>query len=320
MINILLITNKGDITTDFIVKRLTELNVNFYRLNTEDLFSKVSINFNFQKNEFNLLDSEKLIKIDLQKIKSVYYRRPILPNINQSNLSQGEHKFIISEINNCLEGLYKILKFAFWISPVYSIREAESKIYQLQVATALGFAIPSSLITNEPQVAKIFTEDYKSIVKPIKNGLIEDEDKDKIIFTSLLNNSSDLNRIESCPTYFQEFISKVADIRVTVIGNKTFPALISSQEYDVTKVDWRKAEKIKLKYEKIELPIEINELCIKLTKKLGLNFGAIDFVKDKFDNYYFLEINPNGQWAWIEKQLNYKLSHEISNLLINEKN
>lgn len=320
MINILLITNKGDITTDFVVKRLSEQKTSFYRLNTEDIFSKVFIDFNFHKNEFKLFDNSAGIEIDLLKIKSVYYRRPLPPIIEQTDLSEGEKIFIQNEMINCLEGLYKILKLAFWISPVYAIREAESKIYQLQLAKELGFIIPPSIITTKSVKAKEFLDEFKSIIKPIKTGFIEDKGKEKIIFTSLFDDTAELKRIESCPTYFQKFIDKVADIRVTVIGNKVFPALILSQSHEETKVDWRKAEKIELQYERIELPESLIDQCINLTKKLGLNFGAIDLVQDNQGNYIFLEINPNGQWAWIEKQLNYNLSFEISNLLINERN
>jgi len=320
MIDILLITNKGDITTDFVVKELTKAKASFYRLNTEDFLSKFFLNFNFHKNEFTLFDNERKIEIDLLKIKSVYYRRPILPSKTTNNLTRGEEIFIINEITNYLEGLYKILKNAFWISPVFAIREAESKIHQLQVAKELGFNIPPSLITTDYKITEEFITEFKSIIKPIKTGFIEDEGNEKIIFTTLFDDNSQLERIQTCPTYFQKFINKTSDIRVTVIGNKVFAAQILSQEYDETKIDWRKAERIKLQYEKIELSSTLSDLCIKLTKKLGLNFGAIDFVKDENGGFLFLEINPNGQWAWIEKQLDYNLSYEISKLLIDGKN
>lgn len=320
MTDILLITNKGDITTDFVIKQLTEVNANFYRLNTEDLLSKISLSFNFHKNEFLLHDTELNIEIDLLKIKSVYYRRPMMPNIMQNNLTKGEENFINGEIANSLEGLYKILKNSFWISPVYAIRQAESKIHQLQIAKELGFEIPPSVITSKKNVAEEFMNEFQVVIKPIKTGFIEDEGKEKIIFTTRFNDNNQLERVKICPTYFQKFIDKTADVRVTVIGNKVFPALILSQEYNETKVDWRKAERLKLKYEKIELPKSLNILCIELTKKLGLNFGAIDFVKDATGNFIFLEINPNGQWAWIEKQLNYNISHEICQLLLDGKN
>ncbi|OXG08627.1 RimK-like ATP-grasp domain-containing protein [Flavobacterium araucananum] len=318
MIKVLLITNKADVTTDFVVKRLAEQSIDFYRLNTEDLLTKNALSFNFKEDQFTLFDKAAGLKIDLLEIRSVYYRRPLSPDFSTESLTKGEQAFILNEITYWIEGLYKILKNAFWISPVFAIREAESKIFQLQTAQKLGFKIPDSLITNNPEEALEFIGTTSKIIKPIKTGLIDDEIGSKVIFTSVFSSSDDIERISACPTYFQDFVDKVADVRVTVVGNKVFPASILSQEFAETKVDWRNGENLKLKYEKITLPKPLEDLCVKLTQNLGLNFGAIDFVKDKNNDFIFLEINPNGQWAWIERQLDYKISQEICTLLTNE--
>ncbi|UUW08360.1 hypothetical protein NLG42_19900 [Flavobacterium plurextorum] len=318
MIKVLLITNKADVTTDFVVKRLAEQSIHFYRLNTEDLLTKNALSFNFKEDQFTLSDKATGLKIDLLEIRSVYYRRPLSPDFSTESLTKGEQAFILNEITYWIEGLYKILKNAFWISPVFAIREAESKIFQLQTAQKLGFKIPDSLITNNPEEALEFIGTTSKIIKPIKTGLIDDEIGSKVIFTSVFSSSDDIERIRACPTYFQDFVDKVADVRVTVVGNKVFPASILSQEFAETKVDWRNGENLKLKYEKITLPKPLEDLCVKLTHNLGLNFGAIDFVKDKNNDFIFLEINPNGQWAWIERQLDYNISQEICTLLTNE--
>ena len=55
-----------------------------------------------------------------------------------------------------------------------------------------------------------------------------------------------------------------------------------------------------------------------LFEKINLNTGSADLILDKNGNYIFLEINPNGQWAWIEKQTGYEISNEIVNLLEHE--
>lgn len=317
MIDVLLITNKADVTTDFVIKRLTERQASFYRFNTEDLLTRNTLSFNFHNDEFILFDNEKNLKIDLLKVKSVYYRRPVTPSFPNNELTEGEEKFLINEITYSLEGLYRILQNAYWISSVFSIREAENKIFQLRIAKEMGFKVPASLITNRSEIASKFIDKNITIIKPIKTGLIDDIKNDKVIFTTLLKDKNGLERIQFCPTYFQAFINKVADIRVTVVGKKIFSALIFSQEHNETKVDWRNGENLKLQYQKILLAEELSALCIKLTERLGLNFGAIDLVKDENNNFYFLEINPNGQWAWIEKQLNYSISDEICNQLIN---
>lgn len=313
MIDILLITNKGDVTTDFVVRELQKSKVPFYRLNCEDLLEDIQLSFDFTKNTFILKDVKEKREINLLNINSVYFRRPHLPTFPNSGLSVGEVTFIRNEINSLLEGLYKILKNAFWISKVYSIREAESKIHQLIVAKELGFEIPISKVTNSDEVATDFIKKNVSIIKPLKAGLIENEVDSEIIFTSKIDNEF-VQGLQYCPSIFQANIPKKADIRVTVVGNKIFAAAIQSQEFSETSIDWR-AENKNLKYERIILPKSIETLCFKLTQYLDLNFGAIDFVLDDSGNFIFLEINPNGQWAWIEKQLNYPIAQEITNLL-----
>lgn len=317
---ILLITNKEDVTTDFVVNRLNKIGANYFRLNTEELVSKIGINFDIEKNECILIDHEKNQNVNLSSVRSVYYRRPKLPQIKIDSLSNGENEFIIREIAYLLEGLYKILKDRFWISPVGSIREAENKIYQLLLAQDIGLEIPISLITTSQNKADTFLKHFKGncVIKPIRNGKVDDHKNPMVVFTSLITCSdiSLLEGVKSCPTYLQSKIEKMADIRVTVVGKKIFSTKIYSQEFEETMIDWRKGENAKIRHERVKLPPDIEGKCIKLIDRLGLNFGAIDFILDKNMRYIFLEINPNGQWGWIEKRLGYDISGEIVELLL----
>ena len=320
---ILLITNKDDVTTDFVVNRLNEIEAEYYRLNTEDLVSSIGVNFDIYKNEYVLIDHKKNQNVSLSSVVSVYYRRPTLPQIRIESLSDGENEFVIREIAYVLEGLYKILDDRFWISPVSSIREAENKIYQLLVARDIGLEIPISLITTSQAKAESFLKHLKGncVIKPIKNGKVGNHENPMVVFTNLLTHDdiSLLDGVQSCPTYFQSRIEKTADVRVTVVGEKVFPAIIYSQEFKETMTDWRNGENANVRHERIELPPHIESKCIELVKFLGLNFGAIDFVLDKGMRYVFLEINPNGQWGWIEKRLGYNISAEIVQLLLRGK-
>lgn len=318
---VLLITNKDDVTTDFIVNRLNKIGAKYYRLNTEDLMSSIGINFDIERNEYVLIDQEKNQNVDLSSVKSVYYRRPVLPKIKIGSLSEGENEFVIREIAYLLEGLYKILNDRFWISPVTSIREAENKIYQLLVARDIGLEIPVSLITTSQAKAETFLKQLKGncVIKPIKNGKIDNHENPMVVFTSLITcgDIGLMDGVKNCPTYLQSKIEKVADIRVTVVGKKVFSTKIHSQEFEETMIDWRKGENTKIRHERIKLPPEIEVKCMELIDRLGLHFGAIDFVLDRDTRYVFLEINPNGQWGWIEKRLGYDISGEIVQLLLN---
>lgn len=317
---ILLITNKHDITTDLIVNELNRRGEKYYRLNTEELAVSLAVNLNLNQNSYYIIDNKKEISIDLGKVKSIYYRRPELPNFQSTQVGEGEKQFWCNEIYYTLEGLYKILRHKFWISPVFAIREAENKIYQIILAQELGFKVPSSIVTTVPNEARNFIKNNNDncIIKPIKVGLIKDRDNPQVIFTNKLGKSqiNSLDRVSNCPTYFQDNIQKKADLRITVVGDKVFAAQINSQSYEETKIDWRDGENVKLKYSPIELPYELQQKCLKLTKTLNLNFGAIDFILDESSEFVFLEINPNGQWGWVDKRLNLGICNAIVDLLI----
>jgi glutathione synthase/RimK-type ligase-like ATP-grasp enzyme len=317
MMSVLLITNKSDITTDFIVKELKRKGVNFYRLNTEEIGQTIQLSFDFQAGRFFLFDQITLTQLDLLQFKSVFFRRPEVRE-HFNDLDNGETDFIRSELFFCLEGIYKILDNAFWLNKIDHIRKAENKIYQLLVAQEIGFKIPNSVITNIPEDALSFYMENNSecIIKPIRTGLISNKENEEIIFTSKVElDDKNASRVQHCPVYLQRLIPKKADIRITVVGTKIFAAKIHSQGSDEAKVDWRKALK-PLVYTAIELPTEICEKCFELVKRLQLNFGAIDMILDLDDNFIFLEVNPNGQWAWLERQLNFLIAETITNILI----
>src|SRR5207249_3343457 len=106
-----------------------------------------------------------------------------------------------------------------------------------------------------------------------------------------------LEKYSLTPSIFQEYIEKEYELRITVVGEKVFAAKVDSQKQDETKIDWRKHKTL---FQQYSLPKEISDKCVELTQKLNLSFGAIDIIRNKEGQYTFLEINPNGQWAWLD--------------------
>lgn len=133
----------------------------------------------------------------------------------------GEIQFLRNEFYFTLEGIYKILKDAYWISPVYAIREAENKIYQLELAKSLGFTIPNSLITNVFSDSLDFYDENGGccIIKPIKSGLIEGKNGTEIVFTnSLSRRPNNKKQIEFLPNFFRNKLIKnlILELRLSV--------------------------------------------------------------------------------------------------------
>jgi len=123
--------------------------------------------------------------------------------------------------------------------------------------------------------------------------------------------STESDSIRACPIILQREIRKKYDVRVTVVGETVFAATIDSQSDSATEVDWRKTSQPTLAHAIYHLPPEIAAICVSLTRKLGLRYGAIDLILDCDDQLWFLEINPNGQWGWIETRTGHPIAAAI---------
>lgn len=318
MNKILILTNKEDITVDFVIDKLIESNAEYFRFNTEEIGSELTLKIS--SDNFNILitDNKKNEQIDISSFDSVYYRRPKLPPV-PNNLSTGEKYFVSQELTVILDYISLSLDNKLWLNRISDIKKAENKINQQRVAKDIGFKIPISGITNVPSIAKNFiSSQSKTIIKPLKIGLIEENEiNSKIVYTNEINQHfvDNIDRVSALPVYLQQKIEKQADIRVTIVGKNIYAALIDSQSNEISRTDWRAAQEI-LPHTKIELPQYLQEYCLNLTAYFNLNFAAIDLVLDKDNKYYFLEINPNGQWAWIEQILKYPISQSIAEYLI----
>ena len=323
MKKVLILTNKDDITVDFVVMELQKRKIDYYRLNMDDIPEKIKVCFDFNKEEFKIIDTIKNIVVNLGEVTSVYFRRPLLNKLEYiEELNSQEKIYLTSELAFIHEGIYKILENKYWLNNVYDIREAENKIYQLQLAKEVGFKIPMAFIGNEYDDIKKFSEklDCNCIIKPIKSGNMKDLISPKVIYTTKLEEKQILKKesIEAFPVFIEENVKKKIDLRCIVVGNEVFTAEIYSQEYQESKIDWRKSKQI-LEHRIHDLPENIKAMCVKLTHKLNLNYSAIDLILDSNDNYVFLEINPNGQWAWLEKRLKFPISKTIDILVKEEK-
>lgn len=301
---ILIITHREDYTSDFVINKLNQRNIRYKRFNCEDI-----VNNNYKiDNNFKLeFDGET-------NFGSVWFRRTKLPNIDNQNLE--ERFYLLNEYESLLKNLFCTID-AKWLSNPFSIYQAENKLFQLKVATSLGFKIPNTLVTNSKEDLKkfYFGNSKGIIIKPLSQSRIYNDNETEFIFTNVLKEKhiEELDKYDLTPCIFQEEIEKSIELRVTVVGENIFTAGINSQIFEATKTDWRK-EKLEFYIE--EIPNEIKEKCLSLVKKLNLKFGAIDLIKDKKGNYIFLEINPNGQWAWIESETGLKISDSIINELL----
>lgn len=252
-----------------------------------------------------------------EDINAVWYRRPGDFELSPQ-LRTGESSWLHMECSHVFRALWEGSS-ALWVSKPSAIQRASLKLLQLDLAPTLGFTVPRFVITNEVDVARNFVASCRDgvVVKALANPAILDDKQAGAIYTHLLS-SGDLEMIDAVrfgPTYLQEFVPKRLDVRVTVIGDRVFAIGIESTRQDRGQVDFRRAEIYDLPHRVINLPKPISRACRDLVQRLGLMFGAIDLLLTTSGEYVFLEINPNGQWHWLEQITGVPLTAALCDLL-----
>jgi glutathione synthase/RimK-type ligase-like ATP-grasp enzyme len=293
IVDILILSSIFDFSVDLVTQNLEKRELRYLRLNKENL----------SEYRITVIPDEILMKIECAEgtfivddnVHSVWFRQPIFLRNTPGETLTVKEQLVRSQWMAFLRSL-SIFKNAAWMNWPESTYLAETKAFQLMQAHKLGFRIPKTKIGNNVKEFIGFNQDV--IIKSLDTVLLREGDDCLFTYSTIEspNNFRD-EEVYEAPLTVQEYISHKTDIRVTVVGNKLFAVKITSEGAGI-KEDWRVLNKDKLEYTDIDLPDEINNLCFQLVKKLGLNFGAIDLI-ESHGKYIFIEINPTGEWGWI---------------------
>lgn len=314
---ILIITNKKDFTADFLIVELRKQKINFVRFNTEDFPLKANFVYEYPDSDSKLCFSGKTV--NLSDATSIWYRRPVRPEF-RADTPADVQSFIIAESKDALSGLWRTTN-CIWVNHPDKNRLAENKIEQIERAHSYGFQIPQTLVTNEPDLARDFIKksNGKVIAKTLHQGYVSSDSGQYLIYANIVNNKKleNIGLVKNCPVIFQRFINKKSDIRVNVFGDEVYATELCSQQSnnEKTKIDWRRARINEIRHKPYHLSEDVIEKIIKFTKSYGLEFGALDFVISTNGDLFFLELNPNGQWGWIEQLTKQPLRESLIRLL-----
>ena len=90
-------------------------------------------------------------------------------------------------------------------------------------------------------------------------------------------------------------------MRITVVDFHLCAAELLVTDGDgKQRCDVRRNNMDDVRYQRLPLPEDIEGKLRRLTEHYCLRFAAIDMVIDTMGRWFFLEINPNGQWAWLD--------------------
>jgi glutathione synthase/RimK-type ligase-like ATP-grasp enzyme len=117
------------------------------------------------------------------------------------------------------------------------------------------------------------------------------------------------------PAIYQALVPKRFDLRVTIVGQRIFAAAIDSQSDPAAVVDWRHTDNPRLPHHSVSLPEHVADKLLRLMDSFRLTFGAIDMIHTPDDDYVFLEVNPSGQWLWLDDMLEFGISNAVAEWL-----
>lgn len=341
---ILIVTHETDPHADRVTHVLRTLGHQAVRLNLADVPMRSALTFTFDNAGWGgtLRAGEQIINV--RSLRSIWWRRPARYRL-PAELSEQEERFARLELEYTLQGVWDALD-CYWMSHPQHIRATSYKPSQLQRAATLGFEVPKTLITTDPEAARAFYGAcdgeviYKIVSDPMLGlGARLDEAlavclipgspgheptadwsrvNIKATFTTRIT-ETELGAIETvrlAPCQFQEYVPKRLELRVTVVGDDLFVAEIHSQAHARTRLDWRRYD-VAIPYRKGVLPPDVAARCLALTKSYGLNFAALDLIVTPDDRFVFLEINPNGQWLWLQQLVpELRIAEAIADRLI----
>ncbi|MCB2212386.1 hypothetical protein KQI52_09780 [bacterium] len=289
-----ILTSDDDATSDFFCEFLDAEKADYNRLNVNTLVSSNSIMINNNTTDYTIgTNRHKLYNNGI-----VWYRRPSPPKLARFN--SDEREFLYREWLEIIDAISLCLCDSIWINWPYNNSLADNKIYQMRIADKCGFNVPLWILTNSYSDIYEFVMLHQSLVKPLSYGSFG-LDESMAIYSTILNPTDiEENKVSHTPVLFQKVIHKAYDVRVTVFGDKVFAHKICPKDNFKKHIDWRAYEPNRLIMSDINIPESVEVSIMKLMLHFKLRFSAIDFSVTEKNIWYFLDLNPNGQWGWLE--------------------
>jgi glutathione synthase/RimK-type ligase-like ATP-grasp enzyme len=211
---------------------------------------------------------------------------------------------------------------ANWINHPSASRWIESnKLEQLRLASDLGLLVPPTLLSNDPEHIINFARRWDSVAvksqggirRERRDGFFETTFTQRCTAAELATAAASLGR---APVLVQPYLTKSHELRVTVVDQTVFACRIDSQASPRTDVDWRRYDFDRVAHDVTELDQSTHQKVVGLVEHAGLRYAAIDLVCTPEGETYFLDLNPSGQFLWIEQLTGAPISSSLADGLL----
>lgn len=235
----------------------------------------------------------------------VWIRRPN-PPLHHPDVTEADKKFA--------EGEYRWFNWAVLyllgtlpvrcINPYSASRFINNKSVQLLLAKASGMNVPETLMSNSPTAIRKFLEhrDGRNICKAFFPHVWQKAGGGIAVTETFELNAPQLPADEVltyAPAIYQEMVVKNFDVRMVLLGTTVYSYSLHNPK---NAIDWRQdCGQGLVEVRNIETPPEVEKAVLTFAEKAGICFGSLDFAIDADGRWWFLEINEEGQFLWLDE-------------------
>lgn len=291
-------TNSKDVTADLVCQELEKSSSLWFRIDTDKIEPDV-VAQNLTKLACIPCGTRIWLRRPFEKIGNVVVDR--------------NYEIIESELNACYWGRLMAATNVKWINNPTDNWVAANKIVQHKYCSQSGVCLPETLVTCVPSAAMDFVKSGSTVVKPLNHGNFSDKDSIALIYANECSIDLNFDNVANCPVLLQRCVEGKRDVRIVYILGKLRAFSMEGDSLDI-----RRRNMESVKYEEIDLPNEISAAYLKMMSHFNLNFCTSDYVVSRQGTFYFLENNPNGQWAWIGLEMHNDLISWFANCLSRE--
>jgi ATP-grasp ribosomal peptide maturase len=316
----LVLTHPFDPTADYVVSELNRRGAPVFRCDTGEFPQGLTIAARLDNERGaggGWVGSLHLPErhVSLADIGCVYYRRPTGFDLPEG-MSDQVRRWSANEARMGVGGVLSALPR--WLNHPVDTGRAEYKPVQLVHARACGLHVPPTLVTNDPAQAAAFVTDVgRAIYKPFTMTGITEADTHRVTFTTPITVAEVDESIRLTAHLIQAWVDKQYEVRLTVVDDTFLPARIDTSSESAA-VDWRTDYEAVTYTPLAGVPAAVRDGVAALMARLRLRFGTFDFIVAPDDSWWFLEVNPNGQWAWIEDATGLPITAAITDALLRE--
>jgi hypothetical protein len=218
-------------------------------------------------------------------------------------------KLVVKDNRAGLRGLLMAGFTGTWISDPYATERAQNKILQLDVARSVGLTVPRTLVSTDPAAVREFTRAHGGtvIAKTLTGLLGTSLEAGRVTLESL----DDDEEIRVSATVYQEEVPGTDHLRVMVFGDRVHTARIRSGE-----LDWRLANDMEV--EPVTIDERLGNQLREVTDRLALRMGVFDVKLRPDGEPVFLEVNPQGQFLFVEGMSDMPLGEAFADFVVGE--